>query len=84
MAVVVIRPSGDVDTYEAGYLHATCGQVIVTREACPHCGSRPFLETLDRAVPWVTEEDDGSLVVHRGTTIARVYPVGTWEAHSRV
>lgn len=80
MAVVVLRTDGEMDTYESGFLHATCGTVITSREACPHCGTRPFLETLDRAVAWTREGDDGSLTVLQGSVVAATYAPGTWTA----
>ncbi len=80
MAVVVLRADGEMDTYESGYLHATCGTVITSREACPHCETHPFLETLDRAVAWTREEDDGSLTVLQGNRVAGSYPAGIWRS----
>lgn len=83
MTVVVLRADGEMDTYESGFLHATCGNVIATREACPHCGTRPFLETTDRAVAWAREGDDGSLTVLYGNNPTTIYVPGDWSSYRR-
>ena len=83
MAIVVLLPGGETDTYESGYLHAMCGRIIASREVCPHCNTRPFVETLDRAVAWAAEEEDGSLIVRQGNVVARTYPTGAWETYRK-
>lgn len=83
MTVVVHLADGSVEAFSPGFIHATCGQFIDSRERCPYCGVRPLIESTERAVPWAREEPDGTLIVYRGTWVANAYPPATWTSHGK-
>ncbi len=83
MAIRVSLASGAQDVIEAGFLHATCGQIIPKRDFCPYCKSRPIIESIERVVPWAKEEPDGTLIVYRGNWVANAYPPGVWLRQSK-